>query len=253
MQPEQITQALDGMSKTPEGQKQVQQLMQQFQQEMQQSYTPTFRNGGKIHDFICKHAKGGMVDCGCGGVKVPIAEDGSGDIFKSFMRTMPIGRLLFPTALQSAKRNATRVPDVEGVTNRRVGFGTDETGRKVLYEDAVVNGNSADTFIEIPQPGDTLVRQDVLTRHGLDTRIYPEGSDGYNSILGRNREYIPSEQQGGEIQYSETQASAPLTRRQTRLLSKQNKGFNRGTFQIAMANADNMGRSIGLRGRELRN
>ena len=24
-----------------------------------------FRNGGKIHDFICKHAKGGKVDCGC--------------------------------------------------------------------------------------------------------------------------------------------------------------------------------------------
>ena len=24
-----------------------------------------FRNGGKIHDFICKHAKGGVTGCGC--------------------------------------------------------------------------------------------------------------------------------------------------------------------------------------------
>jgi hypothetical protein len=65
MQPEQIAQALDGMSKTPEGKKQLQQLMMQFQQEMQGG-SQAFRQGGKIHDFICKHAKGGALKgCGC--------------------------------------------------------------------------------------------------------------------------------------------------------------------------------------------
>ena len=65
MQPEAIAKALEGMSKTSEGQKQVQQLMEQFQQEMQQGTQPAFRDGGKIHNFICKHAKGGVAGCGC--------------------------------------------------------------------------------------------------------------------------------------------------------------------------------------------
>ena len=196
MQPEAIAQALDGMSKTPEGQQQIQQLMQQFQQEAQNSQ-PAYKQGGKLHDFICKHAKGGVADCGCG---VKKAETGSGNIFTTFARTMPIGRLLFPTAEERARRSAKRVPDLENVTERRVGFGTDKSGKKVLFESAVVGGNSADTFVEIPQPGDTIVRQNISTRHGLDNRIYPVGSDEYNAILNRLRREIPSEQIGGKIQ-----------------------------------------------------
>ena len=65
MQPEQIAQALDGMSKTDEGKKQLQQLMIQFQQETQNG-SQAFEEGGKIHDFVCKHAKGGHIaGCGC--------------------------------------------------------------------------------------------------------------------------------------------------------------------------------------------
>lgn len=195
MQPDAVAKALDGMSKTPEGQKQVQQLMQQFQQEMQGGQQ-SFKSGGKLHDFICKHAKGGVVDCGCG---VKKAEDGSGNIFRTFARTMPIGKLLFPTAEERAIRSARRTPDLENVTERRIGFGTDNTGKQVLFEDAVVDGNSAETFVEIPQPGDTIIRQNVLTRHGLDNRTYPIGSDQYNNILNRLRGEIPSEQNGGKV------------------------------------------------------
>lgn len=66
MKPEQIVEALNGMTKSPEGQKQVQAYMQQFQQEMQNSQAGMFENGGKLQDFICKHAKGGHVaGCGC--------------------------------------------------------------------------------------------------------------------------------------------------------------------------------------------
>lgn len=78
MVPEQIVEALNGMSQSPEGQKQVEQLMQQFQQEM--SSTSQFAKGGKLHDFICKHANGGLIkDCGCkeDGGKVEMAENGS--------------------------------------------------------------------------------------------------------------------------------------------------------------------------------
>ena len=64
MQPNEIAQALDGMSKTSEGKKQLQQLMMQFQQEVQGG-SQAFRQGGKIHDFICKHGKGGKAGCGC--------------------------------------------------------------------------------------------------------------------------------------------------------------------------------------------
>lgn len=66
MQPEQIVEALNGMAKSPEGQKQVQAYMQQFQQEMQNPQAGMFKEGGKLQDFICKHAKGGHVaGCGC--------------------------------------------------------------------------------------------------------------------------------------------------------------------------------------------
>lgn len=65
MQPEQIVEALNGMTKSPEGQKQVQAYIQQFQQEMQNSKAGMFKDGGKLQDFICKHAKGGKAGCGC--------------------------------------------------------------------------------------------------------------------------------------------------------------------------------------------
>lgn len=54
---------------------------------------------------------------------------------------------------------------------------------------------------------------------------------------------VVSEQEGGE-----------LTRKQARILSRHNKGFNRGQFQLAMANADAALRQAnpGLHGRELR-
>ena len=64
MKPNTIAQTIDGMSKTPEGKKQLQRLILQFQQEMQDK-SQAFKKGGKIRDFICKHARGGKVDCGC--------------------------------------------------------------------------------------------------------------------------------------------------------------------------------------------
>lgn len=86
MEPEQIVETLNSLSKTPEGQKQIQSLMEQFQQEMQGG-SNMFRKGGKLNAFICKHAKGGHVaGCGCkeDGGKVTMAQSGSGSAFDNF-------------------------------------------------------------------------------------------------------------------------------------------------------------------------
>lgn len=64
---EQVIEALNGMSKTEEGQKQVQGWVEQFQKELQnRQQSALFAKGGKLHAFICRHAKGGHIaDCGC--------------------------------------------------------------------------------------------------------------------------------------------------------------------------------------------
>lgn len=78
MNPDQIVEALNGMSQSPEGQKQVEQLMQQFKQEISSAQPSQFEKGGKLHDFVCKHAKGGYIaGCGC---KVPKAQNGTSGI-----------------------------------------------------------------------------------------------------------------------------------------------------------------------------
>ena len=60
--------------------------------------------------------------------------------------------------------------------------------------------------------------------------------------MSRYEDRPQSKQEGGE-----------LTRKQARILSRHNKGFNRGQFQLAMANADAALRAnTDLRGRDLR-
>lgn len=76
MKPEQIVQQLNQLSQTEEGKNYIMNLMAQFNEEYK---SQSIRNGGKVHDFICKHAKGGRVDCGCGGTKIAFGEDGFSD------------------------------------------------------------------------------------------------------------------------------------------------------------------------------
>ena len=64
MTQDQIIQVLNKLSETDEGLLQVQQYMNDFQEELN-SKEPKLKAGGKINAFICKHAKGGRVDCGC--------------------------------------------------------------------------------------------------------------------------------------------------------------------------------------------
>ena len=73
MEPEQIVQQLNQLSQTEEGKNYIMNLMAQFNEEYK---SQSIRNGGKVHDFICKHAKGGRVDCGCGGTKIKFGAEG---------------------------------------------------------------------------------------------------------------------------------------------------------------------------------
>lgn len=121
MAPEQIVEALNGMSKTPEGQKQVEMLMQQFQQEMQNASTSQFKNGGKLHDFICKHAKGGHVaDCNCG-----VQKGQSG-----FALDDPYNKIVQNTIKRNADGSVSKVTVVSnsiGDAARQMITGTDTT------------------------------------------------------------------------------------------------------------------------------
>lgn len=197
MQPEQIAQALDGMTKTPEGQKQVQQLMQQFQQELQQSSAPAFRNGGKIHDFVCKHAKGGMIDCGCGGGSFRKMDEG-GSFWYKLANTTPIGRFIhwWNSPEQRAERNEVSLPypDIE---RRNVGYYFDpSTGVQYLHESGDKDGNSFETRITVPSPGDTNVFQKVGIKDFKEL-----SGDDKESVIRRNASAFPPKKQiGGKVE-----------------------------------------------------
>lgn len=121
MQPEQIVEALNGMTKTPEGQKQVEELMKQFQQDMQNPQPGMFKEGGKLHDFICKHAKGGnLAGCGCekhddGGVVVSTTPRDSSKVEYSSM-ILPIINRGFETVkfLDENGNNVSWVRNTDG-------------------------------------------------------------------------------------------------------------------------------------------
>ena len=334
MQPEQIVEALNGMSKTPEGQKQVQSLMERFKQEISNPKM-RFKEGGKIHQFICKHAKGGHVaDCGCkqeggsledqygtisndsrngirraidnvignsstlssiqrgfrnfkqsapgkvistllpnpnseGGMAASIGglSTAEANLLKTIPTTNRFGRLLtdeerlhrmyqkaeasgmysgitnYSTSrpkimenviglnplfeenggtieaqnggfLQSdtpvhaaalAARKTTRVP-WPGIGRRRMGAATDANGGKYFYESGDINGNSTETSVAIPAPGDTIVKQSIDAKNRSINRTYPMGSYEYESVMRRFRPFvvngIPARQRGGIIDRS---------------------------------------------------
>jgi len=224
MRPEAIAQALDGMSKTAEGKKQLQQLMMQFQQEMENE-SQAFKQGGKIHDFICKHARGGRVDCGCKSVEK--AEDGTllGRLYKRF-----IGQ---------------RMPDTIEATNRRVRTWTDSNGNQHIVEDANVNGNSTITNIDI-NGADTTGFQKVTTGDGRYRMINLEqGTPEWRTVMSRN---VPQQENGGTVEMGKD----GMSKLEALKKAKETHGYNNSQARFAYANAKNVLRNQGLRGRELR-
>lgn len=144
MQPEQIVEALNGMSKSPEGQKQIQAYMQQFQQELQEQQAGMFKDGGKLQDFICKHAKGGKAGCGCkeDGGKVEKAEMGLGGLNDHSPRPASINVPTIPGLIAEFRQH--KVADSGNATNRNFSK-VNWRGNQYFLERANIDGNTADT------------------------------------------------------------------------------------------------------------
>lgn len=113
------------MAKSEEGKKSVQNLYTRYQKSKTQK--SKFEDGGKFQDFICKHARGGSVDCGCGGKVISAAEG---------IDSMPDGFLQSDTPVHAAAiaaKKTIRLP-WHGIGRRRVGAAIDENGGKHFYE-----------------------------------------------------------------------------------------------------------------------
>lgn len=160
IEPEQAIEQIQQVMKTEDGQKQIGELYQQFEQ--QTSKNQMFRKGGKIDQLVNRK----NIIKAQGGVSVPI---------KNYNWL----------ARWAAQWNTKKSP-APGTTDRRVGFALDKNGGQHYFENAVINGNSTDTEIYVPQPGDTLVSQKI---YGNDTinNDYPMGSDEYKYVMKRNR------------------------------------------------------------------
>jgi hypothetical protein len=74
-QPEQVKARLEQIKSNPTESQQLQEALQLMQQDKNKGFQAVLslfagkpqsaKRGGKIQDFICKHAKGGVAGCGC--------------------------------------------------------------------------------------------------------------------------------------------------------------------------------------------
>ena len=214
------------------------------------NYTPMeesqiFKCGGKLQQLVTKFGKGGGVDCGCSGIK--LGQEGT--------------YLEADTPVHAAAKAARRTVSVPwpGITRRRMGAVKDSNGGLHLYEIGDINGNTAQTAVSIPAPGDTIVNQSIATTHGWNHKVLPQESLDYEMVMQRIRPFIkngvPYKQEGG-IVYTDLpghDVDTRLTRRQARELARANgMSENNEQFAFAMANAMNAARAMGLRGAEAR-
>ena len=93
-------------------------------------------------------------------------------------------------AQKQAKKNAVKTESLPNVSRREIGIYSENGTPKSIYEFGDVNGNTAETWATVRQPGDTLVTQRVNTNYGPVTNTYTAGSPQYESIMGRLREYF---------------------------------------------------------------
>ena len=196
-QPEQVKARLEQIKSNPTESQQLQEALQLMQQDKNKGFQAVLslfagkpqsaKRGGKIQDFICKHAKGGAVaGCGC---EKPVEkhqqENGKGRGI--------IGAL---SGLYN-RFIGQRMPDVPGVNNRRVRTWTDTNGIQHIVEDANVNGNSTVTTIDI-NGADTLGTQKITTGDGRYRMVNLQpGTLQWKSVMSRN---VPQQEKGGKVE-----------------------------------------------------
>lgn len=104
-----------------------------------------FKCGGKLQQLASKFKNGG--DCGC----VKVADKGD---------------KIVNAGLRSATKAAKKVADSGRAKNRKVGFAKDANNGQHWFESASVGGNTANTHVYIPAPGDTIITQKIATPNG---------------------------------------------------------------------------------------
>lgn len=219
-----IAQSISDMAKSEEGKKSVQNLYSKYQKSKKQK--SRFADGGKMQSFICKHAHGGDINCGCKGMVVRAAKGEQlpdGNIFSGWTRNVRRWINLPDGSTQSVETIVS--PDGQTGYERIITDRSRMQNRNgMAVRDTSYNGGA---YID----GNLYIdaSQDLTSQEKSDLNAYLDNKP-------------QSKQEGGPV----------LTRRQARELSGLNRGYNRSNFQTAMANADLALRNAGLRGKELR-
>lgn len=223
---QEIVKSLSDMAKSDEGKKSVQDLYSRYQKSKKQK--SKFADGGKFQDFICKHGHGGNVNCGCGGMVIRGAE-GIDDIPTPKDSTVTSnGYVIYKPSVKEV------APNGESVV---ITYGHDPNGQWARRMEWANGGTSI--LGGYNNNGQWVSEGDVT--YG-PTSEFAKAFLSPKARMSRYEDRPQSKQEGGE-----------LTRKQARILSRHNKGFNRGQFQLAMANADAALRAnTDLRGRDLR-
>ena len=186
---QEIAKSLSDMAKSEEGKKSVQDLYTRYQKSKKQKQSK-FEDGGKFQDFICKHARGGSVNCGCGGGKVIRGEDGLPDINPNSRES------------RQARRRAKKASDLNGVTRRNTSYIETPEG-KWGFEEGDVNGNTTETYFfapngSVPTQVDTPWVQKIYTPYGYRIVNGNQNSPEW-STLGPRIEDILRENNNGSI------------------------------------------------------
>ena len=256
--PDQIVQALNQMSESDEGQQMLSQLINTFQQAKQSADSQMFKKGGKLAAFVSKYGKGGEMCCKKkailqGGMVNKVAEkmqDGG--------KTRLDKKLNEILRTEGDKISYRNVP--EGVFSQEswkwknlrrdaLGTGRNPVGSfsRVIINSGTPKADTTYTFMPLTDPRDYIdTNADFITvsrKNAEDVAKYSDFLNNFDAIVDK---YSTPEtmQEGGEM--------PSLTRREAREQAAANRGFSRGQFQMAMANAKNALRGAGLRGRDLR-
>lgn len=219
-----IAQSISDMAKSDEGKKSVQELYSKYQKSKKQK--SKFADGGKMQSFICKHAHGGNVDCGCGGMVVR-AEKGEqlpdGNTFSGWTRNV---------------RRWINLPDGSTQSVETIVSPDGQTGyERIITDRSRMQNRNGMAVRDTTYNGGAYIDGNLYIDASQD--LTPQEKVDLNAYLDNKPQ---SKQEGGPV----------LTRRQARELSGLNRGYSRSDFQTAMANADLALRNAGLRGKELR-
>ena len=146
-----IAQSISDMAKSDEGKKSVQELYSKYQKSKKQK--SKFADGGKMQSFICKHAHGGDIDCGCKGMVV------RGD---QGIPQVPSKVVIVPKPIKGGKR-------LDGITGIRSETTRGNNIVQTLSKE-MPNGTTSYTELEITPDRDSTFRS-WNTRYGENDNV----------------------------------------------------------------------------------